>query len=482
MQDKKLPQRASSRFDNINNTNYNNKGADMNKQLDEKIINYLKANRENFISDLRGLVNIDSTFADDKSNKPYGQGNADALDYMMNKCTDAGLECRNIDYYCMDATIGEGKEVAASLSHLDIVPVGEGWLHTPLGGEVIGSLMYGRGTLDDKGPLMASLYAVSALIAADAKLNRKVRLIFGCDEERGMSDLHYYLKKCKAPDYAFSPDASFPAVYAEKTVINGKYKTNIKDETIVKKIFGGTRSNVVPESATAIVSRIGTFSNDPDIVIKDKDGMYEITAAGMSAHASTPEKGRSAFMILFRYLMRTLPSGDAYKKITEQLYNSFNFTNGTRLKIDCSDEPTGPLTINLGVIKGDKNSFECIIDIRHPITLSHDLTYKKLLYALSGFKFAEYKCSVGLFLPKNHTLIKILQNVYAEVTGDKTEPKSMGGGTYARTLPCAAAFGPVFPDSKSRGAHMADECADIDELLSAARIYAHCLYELSNMH
>jgi succinyl-diaminopimelate desuccinylase len=400
---------------------------------------------------------------------------------MMDMCKEMGMECRNFDYYCMDATYGEGDEVIASLSHLDIVPIGEGWEHGPFDGEMDGDIIYGRGTNDDKGPLMASVYAVKALLDAGVTFNRKIRLIFGCDEECGMSDMRYYLEKCKAPDYAFSPDACFPAVHAEKTILGGAYKTKIEAETIVKKIFGGSRTNVVPESATALVTKIGTYHNDPDIVIEDKEGFYQITATGKSAHASTPEEGKSAIMILCKYLMRTLPKDDAYKEICTTLYDSFKRTNGRGLDIQCEDKPTGALTINLGTIDGDSQNLSCQFDIRHPVTLSSELTHKKLQTGLNGFELEAYKCSNGLYWPKDHPLIKTLQGVYRKVTGDKQDPVSMGGGTYARTLPCAVAFGPGFPNGKAKGAHMPDECASVDELITAARIYAHSLYELANM-
>jgi succinyl-diaminopimelate desuccinylase len=381
----------------------------------------------------------------------------------------------------MDATYGDGEEVIASLSHLDIVPIGEGWQHDPFGGEIEDGIIYGRGSNDDKGPLMASVYAVKALLDAGVTFKRKIRLIFGCDEESGMGDMKYYLQKSKAPDYAFSPDACFPAVHAEKTILRGTYTANIKDETIVKKISGGLRTNVVPESATALVTRIGSYHNDPNIVIEDKEGLYQITATGKSAHASTPEVGTNAIMILCKYLMRTLPKDDPYKEICTTLFDSFNQTNGRALNIQCEDKPTGALTINLGIIDGDDNNLSCQFDIRHPVTLSAELTHKKLLTALKDFKLDNYSCLDGLYWSKDHPLIKTLQGIYKKITGDKQDPVSMGGGTYARTLPCAVAFGPSLPNSKSKNAHMPDECADIEELLTGARIYAHSLYELAYM-
>ena len=191
----------------------------MNKELDKKIIEYLDDNRDNFIGDLRKLLSFNSVKGEASQGKPFGQEPAKALDFMMKMCQDAGLKTKNYEYYCMDASIGEGDEVIGALCHLDIVPAGEGWDYPPFEGKMEGSLMYGRGVCDDKGPAIAIFYAVKALMHAGVKFDKTVRLIFGSDEETGMSDMKYYLSKVKAPDYAFSPDAEFPVIFAEKNVI-----------------------------------------------------------------------------------------------------------------------------------------------------------------------------------------------------------------------------------------------------------------------
>ena len=453
----------------------------MDKELDKKITRFLEENKEAFIADLRGLLKYDSVSRKSEGGKPFGTENAKALDYMMELCKKAGLHCENIDYYAMDATLGDGGECVASLSHLDIVPVGGGWEHEPLAGEMDGDIIYGRGTIDDKGPSIAALYSVKALIAAGVPLKRKVRLIFGCDEETGMSDMKYYITKREAPEYAFSPDAYFPSIHAEKSVIVGKYTAQISGSTILESIEGGTRSNVVPDKAKAYITSLGPYHCDPNIVIEDCGGKYEIRSRGISAHASTPEEGENAIVTLVRYLSRILPENDAYKPVMRRIYRAFELADGSGMGVECSDKPTGSLTLNLGVIAGDSKKIDITFDIRNPVTYSSELTHKKLETALHGFELIDYTCSEGLYLEKDHPLIKTLQHIYKEITGDKSETFSIGGGTYARTLPCAVAFGPSFKHGASKGAHMHDECASLTELLNAARIYAHAFYELANL-
>ena len=88
-----------------------------------------------------------------------------------------GMEPRDVDGYCCDTEIGEGDEVIAVLSHLDVVPEGEGWDHDPYGAEIIDGRMIGRGTSDDKGPGVAAVFAMKAILNAGIPLRRRCRLI-----------------------------------------------------------------------------------------------------------------------------------------------------------------------------------------------------------------------------------------------------------------------------------------------------------------
>lgn len=104
----------------------------------------------------------------------------------------------------------------AIIGHLDVVPAGSGWSHEPYGGEIADGKMYGRGTLDDKGPVISCLYAMKALKDAGFVPEPTVRLILGLDEESGWKGIKYYFEKEKRPDYGFTPDADFPLINGEK--------------------------------------------------------------------------------------------------------------------------------------------------------------------------------------------------------------------------------------------------------------------------
>ena len=452
----------------------------MNKELDSKIQSFLKENREAYIEDLRGLISFNSVKTEPVDGKPYGLENAKALDYMMSLCKSAGLQTRNYDYYCMDATYGNGKEVVAALAHLDIVPVGDGWTYDAFAGQMVGSYMYGRGVCDDKGPGLAALYALKSLIHADVKLNRRIRLIYGCDEETGMSDMKYYLAKADAPEYAFSPDTDFPVTYAEKHRIEGTYSCTIPGGSALLSLEGGVAVNSVPSIAVAeICTDICPESNDR-VKFSLTDSTLRVTAYGKAAHASLPHEGDNAVVILVNALLGIMKKDDPAIPYLYSIVTHMGDWDGSGLGIQCSDEPSGELTINLGIISYANNVISIRFDIRHPVTLDCQETLDKMKGALPAFELSNIKVQDGIYRPKDSFLVKTLMGTYRDITGDDSPLLSMGGGTYARTLPNAVAFGPRFPGGNFGGTHSIDEYCDIDELLSAARIYAHSFYSLAN--
>lgn len=451
----------------------------MNKQLDEKITKYLQANRESFIKDLQKLLSFDSVKAEAVDNKPFGEEAAKAIDYMQSLCDDIGLKTTNYDYYCMDASYGQGSEVVGALCHLDIVPAGEGWDYPPFEGKMEGSIIYGRGVCDDKGPAIAIFYALKSLIDAGVKMDKTIKLIFGSDEETGMSDMKYYLTKTKAPDFAFSPDADFPVIYAEKHVMGGEYQGKIIGSTNLISIVGGTATNAVPNKAIAKIKTETCPKSAEKISYSQEEGVLTITAKGIASHASLPDEGDNAIVTLLDALYEILPDDDGAKQLIKNLYDAMAKSNGSGMKIQCRDEVTGELTLNLGVIDYKDSALCAFFDIRHPVTLEYTKTQAMLTHAIDAFTLVKSYCSEGIHRPKDGLLVSTLQRLYKEITGDSTEPVAIGGGTYARCLPNAVAFGPKFPDGNVGGAHTINEYADIDELMKAARIYAHCLYSLA---
>ncbi|MFR6027279.1 MAG: M20/M25/M40 family metallo-hydrolase [Christensenellales bacterium] len=152
-------------------------------QYNEKLDAELKALEGDMIETLQRWIRVPSVRAERSAeNAPFGADVRRALDTAMADLKRLGMEPRDVDGYCCDTEIGEGDEVIAVLSHLDVVPEGEGWDHDPYGAEIIDGRMIGRGTSDDKGPGVAAVFAMKAILNAGIPLRRRCRLILGCDE------------------------------------------------------------------------------------------------------------------------------------------------------------------------------------------------------------------------------------------------------------------------------------------------------------
>lgn len=425
----------------------------------------LTMNRETFLTALKGLMAIDSVAMVDVDEKhPYGTGPAKALDYVLDLCGRLGIPTVNRDGRTAWAEIGSGEEIVGILGHLDIVPVGDGWEHDPKG-EVCGNRLYGRGAVDDKGPTLAALFAMKELKDSGVPLKRRVRLIFGqCEETGDWDDMAYYAAHEQLPVYGFTPDADFPAIYGEKGLLNYELSLPL-DKSGFLSAEGGDAPNMVPDwaKATAI----------------SPNGPKEYTAKGHSAHASTPEKGSNAISVLMEELAKDgvqSPLVDFYQK-----HIGADYTGGL-MGCGFSDEQSGGLTLNAGMLRTLQDRVVLTIDIRCPVTVPGDrvLTAIEAACAPYGITVACTEDTKPIYMDKNGRVITAMLEVYREVTGDMSEPVVIGGGTYARAMPGIVAFGPMQPGRECTE-HQRDEYILLEDLFQAEDIYKKTIEKLANM-
>lgn len=416
-----------------------------------------------FTKALKGLLTIKSVAVDsDVKGAPFGEGCREALDYMLDLCDGFGFRTKKVGDGLMGwAEIGEGDEIVGILAHLDVVPEGSGWNYPCFGlteetvdGE---ERVYGRGISDDKGPAMMCVFAMKELLDSGVKLNRRVRILFGLTEERGeWYDMNYYREHEELPTFGITPDANFPAVYGEKGILILKLTMPL-DGSGVDSVSGGTAHNMVPDSCEAVI------------------GGEKFTASGRSAHGSQPEKGVNAIETLFDGLDKA-HSG----KLSDLITKKFGMTcDGSLIGCKMSDEQSGALTMNLGVIEVKDGNIELTVDIRYPVTKKGtDVT------AIVAKECAPFGVAVSVdedkapvYMDKNGPLICSLMEVYRAETGDTTEAFTMGGGTYARAMKNIVAFGPHFPDSPETE-HQKNEYMRVKDIEKAREIYKKTLLRL----
>ena len=463
--------------------------------MERKIDELVKSYREDMIQSLEELVSIPSVInlENAREGAPFGMEIRSALDEFLKLARALGFETRDYDGYAAAVDFGtEGKEVGI-LSHIDVVPPGNGWSKNPFVPEIVNGKMYGRGTIDDKGPLVASLYAMKAVKESGLPIRNHVRHIIGCDEETGHRCIKYYLTKEKGPDLGFSPDGMFSVIHAEKGILRFQIQTNRKlpdtKELCVIRIAGGTVVNAVPNIAEVWLGGPGDQLEEvqKEFQVKAAEGsakmegdVLHLTFPGVSAHAMQPWLGENAILSMIRFL-KEVPFGD--RKTREYFQNLDTLFGdgweGRNLGVACQDQLSGKLSMNLGILNVEGEKTELKVDVRCPVHIDLDTVWKTICLTCEkyGFRPEYWQKRPPLYVPKDARLVQILLDVYEDVTGKREEAITIGGGTYCRDVENFVSFGPVFPGEPEL-AHEADEFIDLDQMVECARLYAQALYRL----
>ena len=262
------------------------------------------------VKNIQELVQIKTVLDTPVEGGPFGQGNKECLEKTLKLCESLGFKVKNLDGYCGYAEIGEGEELVGIIGHLDVVPEGEGWKYPPYSGKIVDEEIWGRGTWDDKGPTVISIYAIKALMDSGFKFNKRVRLIFGCNEESGSLCMEHYLKVDEPISYGVSPDAAFPVIFAEKTINNIEIKGEAKQTGNVKLIslHAGIVINAVPDKCVfklsygcencknSTIDRLDVFfkANNIKYEVEDNENNLIYIVYGKAAHGSIPHLGINA--------------------------------------------------------------------------------------------------------------------------------------------------------------------------------------------
>ena len=438
------------------------------KLLDEQFDQMVEA--------LQSVVRFDTEKAAPLPNAPFGKNVRDCLDFTLRLAQSFGLDVLDCDGYAGHADFaGTGDEVLGILGHLDVVPAkAEEWKYPPYAAEIHDGKIYGRGVMDDKGPMIACLFAVKALKESGFVPTKTVRLIFGCDEESGMQCVEHYFSKMPFPTVAFSPDGDFPVINREKgiyqfDVICGKLPDGIQ-------IAAGDRANVVPSLCTVTSrkkldeQRFGAFD------CRKTERGYCYSSLGKAAHGSTPDEGVNATHAIIGALAEVYPENATLKFLSEKATD----TTGKKWGVALADKESGVLTCNLGVLKtGADGTLTATVDIRFPVTYNCNHIYELLrANTPAEFEIAEKHTSEPLFVPSNSALVTTLMDVYNGEMNAHLQPLAIGGGTYSRCLPNCVAFGPLFPNEEQT-IHMPNETILLDNLRTMAHLYLEAIYRLS---
>ena len=471
------------------------------RTVNKKMHDIIDMNFEEQVAATQEILRIKTVLDESRVSKehPFGPDATKGLEDFLFRAEALGFRVKNIDNYVGFAEIGEGEGLTGVLAHLDVVPEGrEGdWKYPPYGAVIDSGELYGRGSIDDKGPAMASLYAMIALRDSGATLKRRFRLILGLDEESGSRCMAHYNKIEEEPEFSFSPDAEFPVVNAEKGILRATITTAVCDSDIsepdglyLAALSGGDRFNVVPDEAEALIKcapskakELAESCSDFESIITS-DGL-RVIAKGVSAHAMEPSKGVNAVQKLLFRLKHTCLSDQDEKLVNSICELTGNGYSGEELGIASRDDVSGALTCNVASVLleicGDIKKAHIKLDIRYPVTSDSRLIINNMESSVkkSGGNLVINTSKKPLYIPESSQVVQTLLDAYEAVVGERPKPVSMGGGTYCRFMPNAVSAGPLFPGQEEL-AHQVNERVSLEDLRKSTHIYAEALARFNN--
>ncbi|NNU83361.1 dipeptidase PepV [Geobacillus sp. BMUD] len=463
-------------------------------------MNEAKKRKDDLVRDVQALVRIPSVRDEERAQPgaPFGPKVAEALEHMLHRGREEGFRVKNVDGFAGHVEMGQGEKLVGVLGHIDVVPPGDGWTMDPFAAEVRDGRLYGRGAIDDKGPTVAAFYAMKIVRDLGLPLSKRVRLIIGGDEESDWRCVEHYFRHEEMPEVGFAPDADFPIIHAEKGIIDAdlayRPPESVEAEGLALASFqAGRRYNMVPDAAEAVVEgvrgaedwqeRYESFCRECGVKgsIRQSEGAVAFQLEGVSAHGAEPERGKNAGVYLAQFLASLPLDGRSRPFIQFVASTFFGDARGRRLGLAHRDEQSGELTVNVGVLSYDRRHGGTIgLNIRYPVTADGDAIRRTLAGASAehGFTLSRFNDTKPHYIDPNHELVRTLQRVYEEQTGEPARLLAIGGGTYARALTAGVAFGALFP-GRPDVAHQKDEYIEIDDLVKATAIYAQAIYELA---
>lgn len=462
--------------------------------MHEKIRNYIYSNRQRLLSVLDELVAVKSVKGEPAPGAPFGRGPRAALDKMLGICRSAGFDTRI--YYDVIGTADLCPEddfpELGILCHLDVVPAEDqkGWNTDPFKMSEKDGVLYGRGVIDDKGPLAAAFIAMKCIKDLGLPLKKGVRLIFGTDEENGSEDLKMYLAKNRLPDNVFTPDASFPVINIEKGMMRSRFSGSYRGGSIIR-FRGGSIPNAVPDYAECELTGISLplIKQETNLdksgatfnVIDEGNNKVIVECSGRSAHAATPESGINAVTALIAVLGRLPLAEGKQKDIITGLGKVFpaGETDGTNAGLKCTYDRSGALTLVFSIFNMENNKCGGTIDVRFPVcmTLKEVKNAEKTALAVAGCSFDGFTGDEPHITDENSDFVKKLLTAYERVEGVKGECIAVGGGTYVHNIKGGVAFG-VERYGTDYNMHGANEFITTDELVKDALIFAEAIAEI----
>ena len=451
-----------------------------------------------FLEDLITITNIRSV-AEVKDAKvaPFGQGYIDVLQKMLEIGENYGFHTRNYDNYVGCIELNDLKDDIGIWAHLDVVDEGDGWVYPPYEAQVKDGYVIGRGCQDNKSSAIVGLYALKFLKEFNIPVKNNVKLYLGTCEEQGMYDLDYFTAHYPCPKLSLVPDSGFPVCLGERGTFNGEiyYKEEFSEDII--DLYTPTSPYMLADKATIVLKKTDNLltkiaSLPDDIQVKISDNI-ECTATGTARNAGNPFSEGNKDNAL-QTLLVALHENNILNEQDDKLLSLCRMLNtnydGKALGIDCTDELSGPLVLACVSAKMENRRLKVNFLSRYPIS-KNDMDFEGITANAcekNGCELTVTRHSKANYFDPTNPVVDKLTTVYNNYMGLNTKPFVMSGGTYARKLPNAFAFGTGMPLPKAPAGlflpghgdyHQPDEAISITRMQKALVIYILSLLEIA---
>lgn len=421
----------------------------------QQIHDYFLAQKDEICTHLKHLMEIKSVSDDRKACK-------EALRYVMKLAESFSMKTavgKHGDVGVIE--IGAGDLTLGILAHVDVVDEGSRviWKYEPFSLAEKDGMFYGRGIVDDKGPVIVSLYAMKFLLEQVPEFTRKIQLIVGTSEESVWYDMIHFKEEFPLPDYGYSPDGNFPIFNVENGYMDVVLEFTQELPEIYEAFRSGSSENSVPSEAEfSYYGQVQRFR-------------------GKAAHSSTPELGENAMLKMAAALSEPKPD---FARFLCDFFPADIYESLLPLEKDPgikTDGPMLPTTIVPTILKQDGKHVSINFNIRQ----AFDIPNENILAAFEQEKEAyRYEIHIKenlspIFVDQQQPWLTRMKEVY-ESYGQKCEFLPAAGCTYAKTIPNFVSWGPVFPEDLDC-AHMENEQISWDSFLLGAEIYTAYLYQ-----
>ncbi|MBQ7862189.1 MAG: Sapep family Mn(2+)-dependent dipeptidase [Clostridia bacterium] len=475
----------------------------INKKYNELLEKWIYENKEDILHKWIELEKIPSIKSAPEDDAPFGINCKDALYkaafYFEKNGFKTKINDRNTYALC---SYGDGERKIGLFSHSDVVPVGDDWIYTePFNPVIIDGTLIGRGVEDNKSGIMAALCIFRFLKDNGIKLNSKLELFIGSDEECGMGDMKDYLADEKMPEVSLVPDADFPCSIGEKGIYHLMSESKNTFDSIIS-INGGEAYNIVldkvnvslPYSISALDELNGKVRDRSDVTVTADSDYINIQVKGIAKHASIPDGSVNAALVAIELLLDCTFISDNDKAILRGAKEMLSCHYGKGMGVEYNDLVFGKTTCVNGLCKTVDGRLRLSFDIRYGSTQDSAELEKAGDNSLEKYGFipVEKDNRPGFSIDENSPYPAIFENIYAELTGERLNRVTMSGGTYARKLKNAFSVGTyiIKKDRKSTvfkmpeghgGAHQCDECIDIEGFFEAVKVLFNYVIACDNI-